>query len=241
MESSNTIQSVARTPGKRPVAGIVIGIIVFALVAGYLFGGRGGSDTGKTSSPASAPGQFTKVPAAAPSSGARDASRVTADDPAWGPPGASVTVVEFSDFECPYCREAYPTVRALMRQYGDRVLFQYRDFPISDIHPDAQKAAEAAACAHAQGKFWDYHDLLFQNQEDLSREALTRYALTVNADIAAFNRCLDGGLKAQEVSDDLQDGIAADIAGTPTFFINGVKYEGVLAEEEFTEIIEALL
>jgi len=149
--------------------------------------------------------------------------------------------VEFSDFECPFCRQAYPVIEELVNKYPSVVRFQYRDFPIADVHANAVPAAEAAECAYAQGKFWEYHDLLFANQERLAREDLTQYAIETGLNLADFNACLDGRVKAQEVEDDFNAGVALGVGGTPTWFINGVKYEGVLSLEEFEEIIESLL
>lgn len=238
---NNRTFSTAHTLRKKHVVGIVISIAALVLVVGYIFGGRGSGDQAGSESRESATDQSPSGIPAVPSGSAPRESFLSVDDPTWGPRNAAVTVVEFSDFECPYCRDVFPTVRTIMQRFGDRVLFQYRDFPVSDSHEFAQKAAEAAQCAHAQGKFWEYHDRLFQNQNDLSREALTRYALMVNLDVAAFNRCLDGGTKTLEVLQDFQDGVTAGLKGTPTFFINGMKYEGVLSEEEFVEIIEGFL
>jgi len=141
----------------------------------------------------------------------------TSDDPFLGPVDAQVVIVEFGDFQCPFCRQAFPTVRELANKYKDTVKFIWRDFPISNIHPDAQLAAEAANCAAEQGSFWAYHDALFINQEDLSRSALINYASQIGLDNASFVSCLSSRKFQTEVLADLQDGLTAGVTGTPTF------------------------
>lgn len=163
----------------------------------------------------------------------------TSDDPFRGDAQAPVTIVEFSDFECPYCREAAPIIARVMDAYPS-LRFQYRDFPIGDAHPHAVQAAEAGACAHQQGKFWAYHDILFANQDRLTRADLGRYAAEIGLDLGAFNQCIDGQAMRQEVLEDLNDGIARGVSGTPTFFINGTMYEGALSFEDFQELIGSL-
>jgi protein-disulfide isomerase len=165
----------------------------------------------------------------------------TTDDPYAGDPNAKVVVVEFSDFQCPYCSQEFPTVRELINVYKNKIKFIYRDFPVSDKHPNAQKAAEAADCAFAQGKFWEMHDKLFINQSDLSNAALKRYAGEIGLDAAQFNSCLDSGTYASEVQKDFNDGYAAGVQGTPTFFINDRKFEGVVSLDTFKQIIDQLL
>ncbi len=162
-------------------------------------------------------------------------------DPSFGTPGAFVTVVEFSDFQCPFCRQAFPIVRKLMQEYGTRVRFVYRDFPVIEIHPEALAAANAALCAHAQGKFWEYHDLLFINQNQFTQEHLFRYAQTIGLDLARFQSCVNGKRFEQEVLNDLNQGIDVGVRGTPTFFFNGVKVEGVIPEPQFRLILDELL
>lgn len=165
----------------------------------------------------------------------------TDDDPSVGPKDARVTVVEFSDFECPFCRQAFPIVRELMVRYGDRVRFIYRDFPVTQVHDNAQKAAEAGACAHAQGKFWPMHDKIFQSIPAITVPDLKRYAREVGLDTMQFEKCLDEGQFSSEVQQDLADGVALGVRGTPTWFFNGRKVEGVISRETFIAIIEQLL
>jgi len=161
-----------------------------------------------------------------------------ANDPAIGPLNAPITIVAFEDFQCPYCEAAFPAVKALLNKHGDKVRFIYRDFPISALHPDAQLAAEAGACANEQGQFWPYHDRLYQNQDHLSVDDLKRYATELNLEVDLFNDCLDTGKYSSEVQEDLQDGIDAGVTGTPTFFINGNVVSGVINEQGFDQIVE---
>ena len=157
----------------------------------------------------------------------------TTDDPSIGPKNAKVTVVEFSDFQCPYCGEAFPVIRELEVLYKDKVRFIYRDFPIVSIHDFALGAALAADCANEQGKFWAYHDKLFTHQENLDISSLKQYALQVGLDAVKFNKCLDTSKYQSEVESDFNDGVAAGVTGTPTWFIDGKKVEGVLSLDVF--------
>jgi len=161
------------------------------------------------------------------------------DDPAWGPEDAPVVIVEFSDYQCPYCerfhQETYSQIRAA---YEGSIRFVYRDMPLSQIHPDAMLAAEAAGCANEQGAFWDYHDLLFNNQQDLSRTALGSYATQIGLDINTFNQCLDTGRYQQEITSDMQAAASYGVQGTPTFFINGRPLVGAQPFTVFAAMID---
>lgn len=165
----------------------------------------------------------------------------TLDDPSIGPLDAQVTVVEFSDFECPFCKQAFPIVRELMAQYGDRMRFVYRDFPIASLHEQATKAAEAGECAHVQGKFWALHDKIFQNAPAITVPELKQYAKEVGLSTAVFDACLDSGQYTQEVQSDLADGASLGVRGTPTWFINGHKIEGVIPRDVFVKLLDQLL
>lgn len=165
----------------------------------------------------------------------------TATDPVWGNPSAPVKIIEFSDFQCPFCQESFPIVREMLFKYQDKIYFIYRDFPNNLDHPQAQKAAEAGQCANEQGKFWPLHDKFFINQDDLSVAAIKNYAQAVGLDSAKFNVCLDSGKYAEEVNQDYQDGASLGALGTPTFFINGYKVSGVIPKETFIKIIDLAL
>ena len=166
---------------------------------------------------------------------------VTTDDPYLGAIGAPVTIVEFADFGCQYCLESSFTMRSLALKYGDDIHYIFRDFPLSDLHTDSQDASEAAACAHAQGKFWEYHDKLFQGSDEWTTEQLLVYAVEINLDTAVFSSCLTNHVYANEILEDYQDGIAAGVRGTPTFFINGYRVPGSVPKEVLEVIINKLL
>lgn len=161
------------------------------------------------------------------------------DDPAFGPEDAPVTIVEFSDFECPFCaRFRSETFDALAEQYDGQIRFVYRDFPLSSIHPDAQKAAEAAECADDQGMFWEMHDVIFANQSNMGVAALSGFAEDLELDMSDFDECLNNGKYADEVLADLQEGQTYGVTGTPTFFINGVRLVGAQPLSAFQAIID---
>lgn len=163
------------------------------------------------------------------------------DDPYLGNPLAKVKIIEFGDFQCPYCQESFPAVRKIAENYGNQIQIIYRDFPLSEIHPQAEKAAEAAACAQKQGKFWSYHDKLFLNQDNLTVKDLLKYAQELNLNINQFTNCLNTGEMTNEVLADYNDGENLGIKGTPTFIINGIMVAGVLDEQKFEAIINYLL
>ncbi len=164
------------------------------------------------------------------------------DDPSRGPADARVTVIEYADFQCPYCgRFHVQTWPQLLQQYGDRVRFVYRDFPLSALHPYAEKAAEAGDCAQEQGKFWEYHDALYTNQTALDRASLSRYAQNVGLDTARFDSCVDSGKHAAEVANDLQEGTVAGVTGTPAFLVNGKLITGAQPFSVFQTAIDAAL
>jgi protein-disulfide isomerase len=166
--------------------------------------------------------------------------QVAAKGPSRGPENAKVTIVEFSDFECPFCGKAHDTVEEVMKAYAGKVRLVFRQFPL-DFHKNAQKAAEASLCAHEQGKFWEYHDLLFKNREKLAVEDLKAHATETGLDAAKFNECLDSGKQAKQVADDMAEAKKVGVSGTPAFFINGVMLSGALPFEEFKKVIDAEL
>ncbi len=162
------------------------------------------------------------------------------DDPSLGPADAPVTIIEFSDFQCPFCRRAQPTLKRLLREYKGMIRLVYRDFPLRRIHPQAQKAAEAAQCAAEQQRFWPYHDTLFA-ATSLQVADLKRYAQELGLNMTQFNTCLDSGKYAAEVQRDLQDGLQAGVNATPSFFINGRPLTGAVPYERFKELIDGVL
>jgi protein-disulfide isomerase len=160
------------------------------------------------------------------------------DDPAKGPATAPVTMVEFSDFQCPYCSRVNGTLKQVEEKYGDKLRVVFRDFPLTAIHKDAAKAAEAGACANEQGKFWEMHDKLFGNQSKLQVEGLKQSASEIGLDAAAFNQCLDSGKYTAEWQKDVDEGSKYGVTGTPAFFINGRMLSGAQPLEAFTTVID---
>ncbi len=165
----------------------------------------------------------------------------TVDDPSLGKRTAAVTIVEFADFGCPYSQESSFVVRELALQYPDDVRFIYRNFPLSDIHPIAQKAAEAGECAQDQGKFWEYHDKLFQNQSSLTPDRFVEFAAELNMNVYQFKSCLDSDRYADEVLEDYQAGVEAGVRGTPTFFVNGNRIVGAIPKDLLDTVIQSIL
>lgn len=163
--------------------------------------------------------------------------QVAAEGPSRGPKDAPITIVEFSDFECPYCGSAHDTVEQVMSTYAGKVRLVYRQFPLS-FHPHAAKAAEASLCAADQGKFWEYHDVLFKNQKKLDPTDLKAFASEVGMDGQKFGQCLESGDKKKAVDADQQAGLAAGVGGTPAFFINGIFLNGALPIDEFKKVID---
>ncbi len=143
-----------------------------------------------------------------------------------GPAGAAVTLVEYGDYECPHCRQVHPIVNELRSRFGDRLRYVFRHFPITSVHPNAQLAAEAAEAAAGQGKFWEMHELLFEHQGALNREALSEYATVLGLDRQRFERELVEGVHTERVREDFMSGVRSGANGTPTFFLNGVRYDG---------------
>lgn len=166
------------------------------------------------------------------------AKRISTEGPSIGPVNAPITIVEFSDFQCPYCRQAAGISRSLVRSYGSDVRFVFKHMPLT-IHPDAFKAAQASVCADRQGKFWEYHDLLFASSE-LSETALKKYAADLGLKANEFNACLDSESSAAAVRTDMQEALRAEVQGTPTFFVNGIVLRGIKTLQEFRDLIDRM-
>jgi protein-disulfide isomerase len=142
-----------------------------------------------------------------------------------GPADAAVTLVEYGDYECPYCGAAYPVIKQVQARMGERLRFVFRNFPITTSHPHAEQAAEAAEAAAAQGRFWPMHDLLYENQKNLGDRDLRAYADRLGLDVELFDTELAGHVHAARVRDDFMSGVRSGVNGTPTFYINGVRHD----------------
>lgn len=165
----------------------------------------------------------------------------TADDPWLGSPVAPVVIVEFGDFQCPFCRESVTIIKQVLKKYPEAVKIIYRDFPVVSIHPESVPAAEAANCAARQGKFWQYHDALFDNQDNLGTELYLSISRILKLNEEEFSQCLSQHQTLSEIQADLSVGVSAGINGTPAWFVNGRKVEGVLSLELWQKLIDYLV
>jgi protein-disulfide isomerase len=166
---------------------------------------------------------------------------VEAVGPSIGPEDAPVTIVEFSDFQCPFCSRVEPTLKRVMKDFAGKVRFVFRDYPLP-FHDHAEKASEASHCADAQGKYWPVHDAMFLHQDELSVEGLKKLAASVDGmNVAKFDKCLDSGEMADQVAKNQAAGDAAGVEGTPHFFVNGHPLSGALPYEEFKRVIDGEL
>jgi protein-disulfide isomerase len=143
-----------------------------------------------------------------------------------GPRTAAVTLVEYGDYECPYCGEAHPVLKELLKQFAGQVRLVFRNFPLTQIHPHAQDAAEAAEAASAQGRFWEMHDVLYERQDALEDEDLMSYAAELGLDSDRFQVELAEDVHAARIREDFMSGVRSGVNGTPTFFINGQRHDG---------------
>jgi protein-disulfide isomerase len=151
---------------------------------------------------------------------------VGANDHVQGPAKGSVTLVEYGDYECPYCGEAYPIVKALQERLADKLRFVFRNFPLAQAHPHAEHAAEAAEAAGAQGKFWEMHDMLYENQDALEDEDLVRHARALHLDVPRFVKDMEEHRYADRVREGFRSGVRSGVNGTPSFFVNGARHDG---------------
>lgn len=224
---------------RAPSPFLIPGAIIMAgvLIAGAIF---------YTNYYKSAPGP--KLGSAVAPAGGKDDPGSTAiagdladDDPFLGNPEAPVTLVEFGDFQCPFCARFFQTTeREIIDKYvkTGKARLVYRDFPITAIHNEAQKAAEAAECADEQDKFWSYHDMLYQRQSELGLQNYKKWAVDLGLNANQFNQCLDSDKYAVEVGKDLADGQAAGVGRTPTTFVNGRIVQGAVPFTQFQAIVE---
>ncbi len=186
--------------------------------------------------------QNPPAPSGQPSPAGLQTFSITESNHIRGDVNAPITLVEFSDFECPFCSRHYPTLNKILSDYRGKVRLVYKHFPLTQIHPNAQKAAEASECASEQGKFWEYHDKIFENQSGgLSLEKFKQWAKDLKLESSKFDDCLNSGKFAKVVADDLQEGVEKGVSGTPGTFVNGQLIVGAVPYDTFKQAIDSLL
>jgi protein-disulfide isomerase len=166
---------------------------------------------------------------------------VTSSDHVQGDINAPVILIEYGDYECPHCGRAYPIVKLVQKHFGKRLGFVFRNFPLSQMHPNAESAAEAAEFAGARGRFWEMHDAIFENQARLGVPLLLDMAKWLELPVSELRSALEGGEYAERVREDFLGGVRSGVNGTPTFFIDGDRHDGSFEFEELVEAIEARL
>ncbi len=166
---------------------------------------------------------------------------VSTRDHAEGLADAQLTLVEYGDYQCPYCGAAYPVVKRLQRKLGKKLRFVFRNFPVTQTHPYALIAAEAAEAAALQGKFWEMHDLLYENQTRLEPDIIPAWAKKIGLDLEKFGNDIKQGVVGKRIQEDRQSGIRSGVNGTPTFYINGTRYNGSPDYDSLREALESEL
>lgn len=234
------------TPKSMFFMGLGGGILVLIIVGFFIMLGMFLSDgDNKPSKLAFNDGDKPSAAAPADPSAAPDTNiEVTKDDYIYGDPDAPITLVEFSDFECPFCSRFHPTAKQVVDEYPGQVRWVYKHFPLSSIHQQAQSAAEAVECAGDVGgndAFWSYGDALFENQRTLGRDTYMRLAGDLGLDSGDFAECIDDRRYEDKVQADYQRGVAAGVRGTPGSFINGQPVSGAVPYEDLKRIVDSLL
>lgn len=221
--------------------GIIAGVLAMFIIGFFVLLGLYLND----SSDSFARSNKTNTVNTAGSGGAQVASirNIQKDEPIRGDKKAPVVMIEYSDFQCPYCESAHSTFEQVMDAYGDDVVWVYRHFPLDSIHPTARKAAEGSECANDQGKFWEFADENFADNSVLQQgiAGVRQIASSIGLDMNEFNDCLDSGKYADKVNEDYQEGLANGVTGTPATFINGQLVKGALPFDSFKQIIDSLL
>jgi protein-disulfide isomerase len=165
--------------------------------------------------------------------------QVAADDHVRGPAAAPVTVLEYGDYECPYCRGAFRDVRELVDRHPAEIRFVFRNFPIQELHPHAEQAAQAAEAAAAQGRFWEMHDVLLQPYSHLDTDSLVTYAEVIGLDIARFRQEVTGRAHTAKIRADMAEGVRNGVNATPKFYVNGLRVDGKVPLEHLVQLVEA--
>ncbi len=166
---------------------------------------------------------------------------VNSKDHIQGKNTAPLELVEYGDYQCPHCGHAYPIIKNVQRKLGADLKFVFRNFPLSEAHPDAFNAAVAAEAAGLQQKFWDMHDIIFENQQELDLESLFLYAKTIGLDLERFKNDIQKNMLTTKVEQDFESGVRSGVNGTPSFFINGKKYNGDWEEDVFNQYLKSQL
>jgi protein-disulfide isomerase len=174
-------------------------------------------------------------------SGERINVPLSLNDPYTGSTNASIALVVFSDYSCPNCKSGEEITKSLMSKYPDKIIYVFKDLPLTRIHPNSYNSALAAECAKEQGKYWEYHDYLFEHQEQQELQYLKEYAKLLGLDSEKFNNCFEEQKYKKEVDEDVKTAALVGVSGTPTFFINGIMVVGAQPEEEFIKIINSEL
>ena len=207
----------------------------FALAAGWLYATRGPA---VASAPAISPTAPTAAAASSAAASVAPVSLSTSGHPSRGSATAPVTIVEFSDYQCPFCARVTPVMQQIETAYAGKVRRVFRQFPLIAIHKDAKKAAEASLCAAESGRFWELHDAMFEQPPALDVASLKKKAQAVGIDAVTFNACLDSGKYSAQVEKDLSEGIRAGVNATPAIYINGRPMPGARPFEEFARVID---
>ena len=211
---------------------LLVCVFVLGLVSGFLI--WGGSTSAAANTVADS-GQTLPTPA-------QQVTRYPVEEggnPSIGPADAPITIIEFSDYQCPYCQKWEEAVfQRLLDDYPTQVRIVYRDFPLNSIHPEAAPAANAANCAGEQDSYWQYHDKLFSYELNLGKDAFLQYARELNLDMTSFTACLESDRYAAEVTADLEYAVGLGVQSTPTFFINGLYMVGAQPYETFKKLID---
>jgi len=158
-----------------------------------------------------------------------------------GPDSAPITLVEYGDYECPYCGQAYPIIKQIQDYFGENLRFVFRNFPLAQVHPHAQKAAEAAEQAAAQNKFWNMHDFLYEHQQALDDKHLEKYAKVVGLDLERFDKDMKNHIHVPRIREDFLSGIQSGVNGTPSFYINGTRYDGSWDFDTLVQILTSII
>jgi protein-disulfide isomerase len=222
----------------------IISVIGFCVM---LAGSLSSGSTAVAAKPANANANAAVKPTPTPTPAPEDTgdvskmSAVSGSDHIRGNKNAKVTLIVVSDYQCPYCQRHETTINQLLKDYGDKIRVVWRNFPLSSIHPYAQKAAEAGECAGEQGKFWEMHDKMFENQSALDEASLKSYAKSLGLNSGSFESCLTSGKMADKVTKQASEAQAAGISGTPGTFVNDQLVKGAYPIDTFKGIIDGLL